>query len=301
MSDAQLVAFFKKPSTGSVCGRFYHDQLDRDFEIPRKRIPWVKYFFQFTIPVLLTGMKAQAQGNTQIKQKITVDTLVNCTKPTNDNFGVIAGRIGRTRELDGRVVDEKGNGIPYASIYLKDTREGTACDSAGYFVLSVPAYQKTIRLIASCVGYVSNETEVKIKQENSVNIRLAMNNELNGEVVITGYGTVRKGGVTGGLVVKRSWLQRVKDYFTPDSIAVFPNPAKAGDEIKIEWKKADAGDYSIEFYNLHGQLIQSTPTRIKNETMMFNFRLPLINPGTYILRITNKKTGKKHVEKIIIH
>ena len=122
-----------------------------------------------------------------------------------------------------------------------------------------------------------------------------------GEVVITGYGTVRKGGVTGGLVVKRSWLQRVKDYFTPDSIAVFPNPAKAGDEIKIEWKKADAGDYSIEFYNLHGQLIQSTPTRIKNETMMFNFRLPLINPGTYILRITNKKTGKKHVEKIIIH
>jgi len=54
MSDMQLVAFFKKPSTGSVCGRFYNDQLDRDYGIPKKRLPWLKYFFQFSIPVFLS-------------------------------------------------------------------------------------------------------------------------------------------------------------------------------------------------------------------------------------------------------
>ncbi|HKO82645.1 MAG TPA: hypothetical protein VJU78_19700, partial [Chitinophagaceae bacterium] len=46
MSDEQLVAFFKKPGTGSTCGRFMGDQLDRNIVVPAKRIPWVKYFFQ---------------------------------------------------------------------------------------------------------------------------------------------------------------------------------------------------------------------------------------------------------------
>jgi len=42
MSDRQVAEFFKKPSAGSVCGRFMQDQLDRSIEIPKKRIPWVK-------------------------------------------------------------------------------------------------------------------------------------------------------------------------------------------------------------------------------------------------------------------
>src|SRR5262245_59371582 len=62
MSDAQLIAFFKKPSTGSVCGRLFADQLDRDIQLPRKRIPWIKYFFQFMIPAFFASSKVIAQG-----------------------------------------------------------------------------------------------------------------------------------------------------------------------------------------------------------------------------------------------
>ena len=80
MSDAQLIAFFKKPSTASVCGRFYNDQLERDFEIPRKRIPWMKYFFQFTIPIFLTSLKTHAQGNLVLKERITPATASNCPR-----------------------------------------------------------------------------------------------------------------------------------------------------------------------------------------------------------------------------
>jgi hypothetical protein len=72
MSDSQLAAFFKKPiqslsKDGSVCGRFFQDQLDRNVEIPRKRIPWVKYFFQFALPAFLMSAKAAAQGNVIVK------------------------------------------------------------------------------------------------------------------------------------------------------------------------------------------------------------------------------------------
>jgi len=55
MTDTQLAAFFKKPSTGSTCGHFLGDQLDRKITIPRKEVPWIKYFFQFTLPLFLAS------------------------------------------------------------------------------------------------------------------------------------------------------------------------------------------------------------------------------------------------------
>src|SRR5690349_7497340 len=61
MSDRQIAEFFKKPSTGSVCGRFMTDQLEREIEIPCKRIPWIRYFFQFALPAFLLSIKASAQ------------------------------------------------------------------------------------------------------------------------------------------------------------------------------------------------------------------------------------------------
>ncbi|TMI72249.1 MAG: T9SS type A sorting domain-containing protein [Bacteroidetes bacterium] len=82
MSDSQLASFFKKPSTGSVCGRFYEDQLDRSIEIPKKRIPWVKYFFQFVLPAFLLSLKASAQGTVRMGKLAIV---LEKKKETNDS------------------------------------------------------------------------------------------------------------------------------------------------------------------------------------------------------------------------
>ncbi len=74
MSDRQVAEFFKKPTTDSVCGRFMADQLDRSIDIPKKRIPWVKYFFQFALPAFLLSLKsssAKAQGEIKIATKDT--------------------------------------------------------------------------------------------------------------------------------------------------------------------------------------------------------------------------------------
>ena len=37
MGDNQIAEFFKKPTTGSVCGRFMSDQLEHAYEIPKKK------------------------------------------------------------------------------------------------------------------------------------------------------------------------------------------------------------------------------------------------------------------------
>src|SRR5258706_16351805 len=79
MSDLQLAEFFKKPSTGSVCGRFMHGQLDREIEIPRKSIRWIKYFFSILLPALFTS-RAVAQGI--VAKKIKDDELKPISQTT---------------------------------------------------------------------------------------------------------------------------------------------------------------------------------------------------------------------------
>src|ERR1700755_171637 len=75
MNDAQLVAFFKKPTTGSVCGRFMTDQLDRPLELPRKQLPWLKYAAQLALPTLLFGARATAQGKPRVMDTDTLTVI----------------------------------------------------------------------------------------------------------------------------------------------------------------------------------------------------------------------------------
>jgi CarboxypepD_reg-like domain len=105
MSDRQVAEFFKKPSTGSVCGRFMTDQLDRTLDIPKKRMPWIKYFFQFAVPAFLLSVKsspAKAQGKIVVKslsQKTTKGTpaVIRQDKPI----------IGDTMVMEDVVVTSK--------------------------------------------------------------------------------------------------------------------------------------------------------------------------------------------------
>ena len=298
MSDAQLIAFFKKPSNGSVCGRFYNDQLERDFEIPGKRLPWLRYFFQFTIPVFLTTLKIQAQENKLVKERITPDMSTTCARELSQVMGKFSYPQS-SKKIIGMVTDEKGRAISFATIYLKDSKKGTICDSTGFFQMEIPADEKKITLIASSVGYLSKEKGLNTRKDNFTQITLTPNIVSNSEVVITSGRIMRLGGAQI-VSAKISFLKRVKDYFLVDSITIFPNPAKAGNDIKIEWKRAIAGEYNIELFNLQGQLIQSTPSKIQSGATVFTIYLPVVTPGTYVIQLTNKKTGKKHAERIII-
>lgn len=77
MTDEQLVQFFKKRKD-NVCGRFTSDQLNTDIPIPAKRIPWLKYFFQITIPAFLFSSKIMAQGKVKVQEHSQVSqTFIN--------------------------------------------------------------------------------------------------------------------------------------------------------------------------------------------------------------------------------
>lgn len=104
--------------------------------------------------------------------------------------------FAQNKTVSGKVTDEKdGSAISGASITVKGTKLGTQTDAAGTFTLSVPA-SATILTISS-VGF--GQKEMAIGDGGTINISLvAAANNLN-EIVVIGYGSVRKKDLTGSV------------------------------------------------------------------------------------------------------
>ena len=187
MNDLQLVAFFKKPSTGSVCGRFYNDQLDRNLTIPGKRMPWLKYFLQLLVPAFLFSYKAKSQGEPRIMGKMAVVDSTYNLKDKNGNSIVTASQT-KVDKIKGRVVDEQGAGIAGASIVIKGTKRGVVTDPQGNFIIEPFFDNSSATLIFSSVGFASKEMKLNSKdlESNYKIVLVQMEYMLAGEVVITG-------------------------------------------------------------------------------------------------------------------
>ena len=96
--------------------------------------------------------------------------------------------------LNGSVVDISGDPIIGASVLQKGTTNGSITDFDGNFSLSVPA---NANIIISYIGY---ETQtVPVNGRSQMKITLREDNEMLDEVVVIGYGTMKKSDMTGAI------------------------------------------------------------------------------------------------------
>jgi hypothetical protein len=337
MSDREIAQFFKKPSKGSVCGRFMQDQLDRNIEIPKKRIPWLKYFFQFALPAFLISMKATAQGKVTIinqgKASICKKPLMGAIaispttiKPVIDTVPIIiAGTLipGNRKEpkgqkavqadslykseIRGKVVDEKGEPVPNASIKVMNTGLTFSADSLGEFVIQLTMNYEKSEIEISSIGYqrkilspynfLGDNEEVIVQLDPDIK-------KLQDVIVNSPINIIRKGMVTGAYSVckKTTLITEVKNRIFPskDALKLYPNPIKSRSSLKIEWKQAEAGYYVLQILNSSGQLAFTKEMWIDKEARLLELELPSIPAGTYFLRMTSNKSGKNFTEKLII-
>lgn len=112
-------------------------------------------------------------------------------------FYVSSGIIFAQTPIKGTVTDEKGEPIIGASIQVKGTTSGISSDLNGSFNLIVPKGANT--LVISYVGMVQQEIPVKPE----VKVTLSENAQSLNEVVVIGYGTVRKSDLTGAVSTVR--------------------------------------------------------------------------------------------------
>ena len=91
--------------------------------------------------------------------------------------------------VKGRIVDSNNETIIGASVLEKGTTNGTVTDIDGNFTLSVD--QNSV-LVISYIGYKTQE----LKSSASMEIVLKEDNEVLDEVVVIGYGSVKRKDVT---------------------------------------------------------------------------------------------------------
>lgn len=94
--------------------------------------------------------------------------------------------------ITGRVVDEKGQGMPGVTVLEKGTSNGATTDGDGRYSLTVA---DNATLTFSFVGYLTQE--VALNGRTSVDINLAPDSKALNEVVVVGYLTQNRQDVTG--------------------------------------------------------------------------------------------------------
>lgn len=106
--------------------------------------------------------------------------------------------------VKGIVKDVAGNGIPGASIIEKGTANGTTAESDGSFSLNVS--QGSV-IEVSCLSYMT--VDVKVDSRSYYEVVLQDDTELLSEVLVIGYGTIRKSDLTGAVSAVSS--EKLKD------------------------------------------------------------------------------------------
>ncbi|MEO7313317.1 MAG: SusC/RagA family TonB-linked outer membrane protein [Chitinophagaceae bacterium] len=107
----------------------------------------------------------------------------------------LAGFVGAQVTIKGKVTDDKGNGIPGASVAVKGSNEGTATEVDGTFSLRMNLPKKDYILAVSSVGFASAEKKFTVSGvEATVNISLFADAAGLDEVIVTGTsaGTTKK-------------------------------------------------------------------------------------------------------------
>lgn len=99
------------------------------------------------------------------------------------------------RQIKGKVVDAAGETVIGANVLEKGTTNGVITDIDGNFVLSVSS---GATLEISYIGYVTQT--IKVTNQTSLHIVLKEDSETLDEVVVVGYGTMKKSDLSGASV-----------------------------------------------------------------------------------------------------
>lgn len=98
--------------------------------------------------------------------------------------------------VQGRILDsDTQSPMPGVNVVIKGTSTGTTTDTDGNYKITVPGESSV--LVFSFVGYLSQE--VRVGSRTTVDIALVADAKSLGEVVVIGYGEVRKSDLTGAV------------------------------------------------------------------------------------------------------
>ncbi|MBC7887826.1 MAG: SusC/RagA family TonB-linked outer membrane protein [Ferruginibacter sp.] len=97
--------------------------------------------------------------------------------------------------VSGKVTDENGKGLNSVTIQVKGTSNATSTSEDGTFRITGLTGKE--RLVMSYVGYQIQE--IPVNNRAVINITLGLLQNMMDDVIVVGYGTIKKSDVTGAL------------------------------------------------------------------------------------------------------
>lgn len=146
----------------------------------------------FLMLFLPFGLFAQVAPPLEEQKTEIQEAPENNNEVTINSDTTTDGDAGKT--IKGVINDEQGETIIGASVIIKGEDTGTTSDMDGRFTLEAP---EGATLVISYIGY--HTQEVKVRKRSLLRVVLKEDNQLLDEVVVVGYGTVKKSDLTGAV------------------------------------------------------------------------------------------------------
>ena len=98
-------------------------------------------------------------------------------------------------KVTGTVYDSEGNLLGNTSVFIEGTKTGTIADFDGVFSITVP--NESSKLVVSYIGFVDQKLTVGL--QTNFTIKMKPDTQSLDEIVVVGYGKVKKGDLTGAV------------------------------------------------------------------------------------------------------
>lgn len=98
--------------------------------------------------------------------------------------------FGQTQTITGKVKDKQGHALQSVTVVVKGTSITTLTDTAGFFKIIIPDKVVANKLVFSYIGF--EQREIRVNNQNKINVVLNPAASKMDEVVVVGYGTQRE-------------------------------------------------------------------------------------------------------------
>ena len=142
------------------------------------------------------------------------------------------------KSISGTVTDDQGEAVISGTVKVKNGSTGTITDINGKYTLSVPS---NATLVFSYIGYITQEFKVSELKSNVLNVVLQSDTKALDEVVVVGYGTMRKSDLTGSIsTAKGKDMLKAQSFNALDGLKgkvagvnIFSNTGQPGGESRV--------------------------------------------------------------------
>lgn len=108
-------------------------------------------------------------------------------------LGIVAFQQKKDKIITGKITDESGNPVSFASVKIKGAKPAAASDVNGQYKLSAP--ESAASLIFSAIGF--NQYKVQINNRTIIDVVLKKHSQELNEVVVTAYASTKKMACVG--------------------------------------------------------------------------------------------------------